>query len=482
MNAAEKGARRRAASRPRPRIGRAAVAPAVLVVLAAVALLLTGALSASPPVDRTSTVSGGIVDHTTFACPDEPAGRQVTAAVHLGLAGTPSGVTPPAGGTITQGPVDAEGRAVDVPRGGVTSVPVDGGPAVDATGGAAAGLFGHRTDVARNGSLGVTPCPEPRAQWWFTGAGAGLDHSSSLLLANLDPGPAVLDVTVLGPDGRVDTVATDGITLAPHSERRIDLADIAPQTDDLAVQVRTSRGRVVASVTDSFRSTATAQSGQEWLAGTDLPSRTLRLAGLPATSTSSTLLVANPSDLEATVDVRVAGKSGTFAPTGLDAITVAPGAIDTVDLGKLLPRKEPVALRLRSRVPVVASVRVTQGDDHAYATPVSPLVGPAAAPVVSGFGTTVQLTAGAVASKVAVVAYDAKGARVDGTTLDIDPTATSTWSPKKGAAYLVVTPSTAEGNGTVHGAVSYAGRGLATVPLTALPILVERPEVQPGLS
>ena len=483
MNAAEKGARRRAATRQRPRIGRAAIAPAVLVVLAAVALLLTGALSATPPRDQTSTASGGIVDHTTFACPDEPAGRQVTATVDLGLAATPSGVAPPAGGEITQGPVDAEGRPVDVPRGGVTSVPADGGPAVDATGGVAAGLFGFRTDVvAKNRSLGVTSCPEPRTQWWFTGAGAGLDHSSSLLLANLDPGPAVLDVTVLGPDGRVDTVATDGITLAPHSERRIDLADIAPQTDDLAVQVRTSRGRVVASVTDSFAATATAQPGQEWLAGTDLPSRTLRLAGLPATSTSRTLLLANPSDLEATVDVRVAGKSGTFAPTGLDTITVAPGAIETVDLGKLLPKKEPVALRLRSRVPVVASVRVTDGDDHAYATPVSPLVGPAAAPVVGGVATTVQLTAGAVASKVALVAYDARGARVDGTTLDIAATATATWSPKKGAAYLVVTPSTVAGNGTVHGAVSYAGRGLATVPLTALPIRVERPEVQPGLS
>ncbi len=125
-------------------------------------------------------------------------------------------------------------------------------------------------------------------------------------------------------------------------------------------------------------------------------------------------------------------------------------------------------------------MRVTDGTDHAYATPVTPLVGPAAAPVVPGVRTTVQLTAGAVATRASVVAYDAKGARVDGTTLSLDATATAVWSPRKGADYVVVTPSTPSA-GTVHGAVSYAGRGLATVPLTALPVRVERPEVTPGL-
>ena len=480
MNAADNSARRRAAG-PGPRPGLSAVAPVVLVLLAATAVLLTGAFSAPAPTPDAGTVSGEVVDHTSFACPDEPAGRRVRTSVALGLAPLPSDVRPPSGGEVRQGPVDSTGRPVDVRRGALTEVSADGGPAVDATGGLAAGLFGSRSDVGAR-SLGVTGCPAPRSRWWFTGAGAGLDHSSSLLLANVDPGPAVLDVTVLGPDGPVETVATDGITLAPHTVRRIDLADIAPQTDDLAVEVQTSRGRVVASVTDSFARAATAPRGQEWLAGTDLPSRTLRLAGLPETSSSTTLLVANPSDLEATVDVRVAGRSGTFAPTGLDPITVAPGAIETVDLRGVLPKREPVALRLRSRVPVVASVRVTVGDDHAYATPVTPLVGPAAAPVVRGADSSVQLTAGAVATRVTVAAYDAKGARVDGDTLDIDATATATWSPKgKSAAYVVVTPSTDPGDGTVHGAVSYAGDGLATVPLTALPLRVERPDVRPAL-
>ena len=48
---------------------------------------------------------------------------------------------------------------------------------------------------------------------------------------------------------------------------------------------------------------------------------------------------------------RVAGASGTFTPTGLDPITVAPGTIKSVDVSGVLPAGEPSALRLRSRVP-----------------------------------------------------------------------------------------------------------------------------------
>jgi hypothetical protein len=481
MNAADKGSRRRATERAGIRLDASVVAPVVVVLLAAAAVLLTLPPSTPGLTGTGATTAGALVDHTAFACPDQDPGKRVDAAVRLGLVPATAGQQPSAGGSVRQGPVSSGGRPVDVARGRLVDVPGTGGPAVDATGGAAAGLFGFRTDVEKDRTLGVTSCAAPRSQWWFTGAGAGLDHSSSLLLTNLDPGPAVVDIRVLGPDGRVDTVATTGLTIPPRSVKRIDLSSVAPQTDELALSVHAGRGRVVAAVTDAFSARPSEQPGQEWLAGTDLPSRTLRLAGLPATADSSTLLVANPSDLEAVVDVQVAGRSGSFAPTGLDPITVAPGSVEQVDLGRLLPKKEAVALRLRSRVPVVASVRSTDGADQAYAEPVGPLVGPAVAPLVRGAGASVQLTAGAVATKVGVATYTASGKRVESHTLAVGATATQVWSPKRSADYVVVTPSAEGRAGTVHGAVVYSGSGLASVPLTALPLRVERPTVRPGL-
>ena len=77
-------------------------------------------------------------------------------------------------------------------------------------------------------------------------------------------------------------------------------------------------------------------------------------------------------------------------------------------------------------------------------------------------------------------AYGARGRRVDATTLSLRPATTAGWSPEPGAAYVVVSPARP---GTVSGAVGYAGAagGVATVPLTPLPLRQQRPPVRPGL-
>jgi hypothetical protein len=473
------GGSRRAPSRSASRRHLAGPLAAVAVLLAAlVAVLLTG----GPRDVRTTTPAGStgaVVDRTLLGCPDVPSSSGTRAVLRAGLAPAPAGLDLPADGSVQQGEPGSSGTAVEVTRGALAVLPGTGGRTVDATGGAAAGLFAARTDVTVGRSLAVTSCAAPRSQWWFTGAGAGLDHASTLVLANLDPGPASVDLQVLGPDGEVATAGTTGIPLAARSVRRVPLADIAPQTDELALRVSTSRGRVVADVTDAYRPGRTGPQGAEWLAGTDLPTRTVRLAGVPARRDSSTLLVANPSDLEAVVDVRVSGRAGSFAPAGLEPVSVAPGSVTAVDLGDLLPPGEAVGLRLTSRVPVVAALRSTVGGDHSYATVVRPLAGPAAAPVPGGTRATVQLTAGAVAARVAVEAYDDRGGRVDRATVAIPAGATGTWTPRDGARYLVVTPPA--GPGRVSGAVTYTGSGAAAMPLTALPFRVQRPAVRPGV-
>ncbi|WP_442940283.1 DUF5719 family protein [Nocardioides sp. B-3] len=45
------------------------------------------------------------------------------------------------------------------------------------------------------------------------GVGAAPEHSSTLELVNPDGGPAVADVTVLGPSGPVDVPALRGVTV-----------------------------------------------------------------------------------------------------------------------------------------------------------------------------------------------------------------------------------------------------------------------------
>ncbi len=428
-----------------------------------------------------------LATHTQLGCPDLLRTGGTDASVGVGLAAVPG---LPGGGSV-----EAE-RRVDLARGDLEQVSAAGGPSVRAAGPAAAGLFAFRTGrtggSAGSGArtLAVAPCPAPRARWWFTGAGAGLDHAGTLLVTNLDPGPAVVDLRVLGPDGEVDTVGTRGIVVAPRSVKRIPLADIAPQTDELALEVHAQRGRVVAAVTDRLRAEPVADPGRDWVPGTEQPSRTLWLAGLPAARPGRsehgfgrTLVVANPTDLEAVVTVSVSGRSGAFVPTGVGETTVGPGGVRTVDLGDALSSTDPVAVRLSSTEPVVASVRSTRGGDQAYAGAVEALTGPAAAPLVRGTRASLQLTAGGAAARVQVEAYDGRGHLLEGRTLRVAPTATAVWSPATTTGYLLVTPlhGSGGGNGGVRGAVSYVGGGVAAVPLTALPLRETRPRVEPGL-
>jgi hypothetical protein len=76
-----------------------------------------------------------------------------------------------------------------------------------------------------------------------------------------------------------------------------------------------------------------------------------------------------------------------------------------------------------------------------------------------------------------MVAYDARGRRVDGTRMDLRPLSTVTWRPGGRAAYVVVLPR----RGAVYGAVSYRGAGLSQAALTTLPIRFREPVVRPAL-
>ncbi len=265
---------------------------------------------------------------------------------------------------------------------------------VAAEGAAAVGRATFAVDQARDAAaVGVGECLAPRARWWFTGAGAGLDHASTLVVANLDPGRAVLDVEVHGPDGLVDSIGTRGITMEPGEVQTIPLVEVAPQTDELAVHVEASRGRVVAALADSFATQPAAAPGRDWIPVQSDASQLLRLSPLPARADRRTLVVANPTDREALADVEVSTGSGTFVPTDVPQLRVPPGTVVTADLGPAVG-KEASAVLLTSPVPLTATVRSTRAADVTYTAAAPLLDGPAAAVLADDTVPTLQLTAG----------------------------------------------------------------------------------------
>jgi hypothetical protein len=472
MSTPTRGGRRIAAAPRRFRGDRSTVVAVVLVLLAAVAVLLT---RNPAPADLAGESAGAVVDRTLLGCPEDTTAR-LRSRTDIGLAPVegPAGALGE-GGTLKVGPV---GQGADTPLRRGTTRTVDSAPApvLDATGAVAAGLFGFRADqLGRATAVGA--CVAPRADWWFTGPGAGLDHLSDLVMTNIDPGPAVVDIRVYGADGEVETVGTRGMTVAPGETRRVALADVAPQNDEVVVQVEASRGRVAAAITDHFAPRAGGPAGLEWVSAMEKPDRSLRLAGVPAKATARTLLVGNPSDSEALVDLEVSGSRGSFVPSGFETLSVPPGAVRSVDVTDLFAGKEATSVRVKAQVPVVASVRSVVGSDTSYSSTVTPLDDPAVVPVLAGTQTTVQLSAGAGGATARVSGYASSGKPTGEDEVTVDPASTTTWQPKKGTAYVVVTPLT----GNVYGAATYAGTaGVATAPLTALPVRLDLPVVVPA--
>ena len=460
---------RRAAVRRRLLPGSSGIAAVVVLLLGVAAVLVAGTrqpVPAAPP-----TAHGQPVTDVLAAC--QPGSRQARI-----LTGSIPSATLGATGSLAVRDLSAGSRkTAPLQRGSLTTLQPGGGvTALEATGAAAAGHFGMLVDPA-SGALAATPCAQPRSTWWFTGAGATLDHTSRLVIANVDPGPAVVDVRVLGTNGPLDTVGTRGITVAPGSVDTIALTDIAPQGSDLAIEVQASRGRVVAAVSDSYAAGPGAATGKEWLPDQRTPSRVVRVAATPGSSRHETLLLANPTQLNALVGLRVEGKNGDFRPVQHAQVQVPPGSTRAVDVSDALD-KETAALVLHSRVPVLASVRSISAGDSMYAGPVQPLEDAAAAAWGQDTRARLLLTAGALPATATVTTFDARGDKVGSDLLRLPAGSTTSWKPPARATYLMVSP----GDGAVYGTVLVSGPGVAELPLESIPLSLERPVVEPGYS
>lgn len=466
---------RRAARRtPRRPGGLAAVAVALVVAAGG---LLAAAETVEPDATAQTRPASVPVEEVTTVCarvrgPGSTQAFTLSAPLDVGE-GDGAVVAGPVGGRAE--PVDRDGRGrltglgLPGPTGG------EGGAAVgvSASGEAAVGRATFAVDRAADAAA-VQECLTPRSRWWFTGAAAGLDHTSTLVLANPDPGPAVVDVEVQGPDGPVDAVGTRGITVPPGEVRSIELVEIAPQAEELAVHVEASRGRVAAAVADRFATRPAAAPGRAWLSAQAEPGRVLRLGPLPQRADRRTLVVANPTDREALADVEVAGEAGPFVPTDVPQLRVPPRSVVTAELGDVAAG-EAASVVVRSTVRLNGTVRYTRGADVAYAAAAPLLGGPAAALLPTGFRPTLHLTGAAETAAARAVAYSADGAEVAATRLEVAPGTTVSWAPE-GGDYLVLTPV----EGRLSAAVTLSGpAGLTQVPLRPLPTTVRRPVVVP---
>lgn len=346
--------------------------------------------------------------------------------------------------------------------------------AVQGEGDLAPGLVG-----TRYGAGAAASCDAPAPELWFTGVGAAAEHFSTLELVNPDGGPAVADVTVIGPDGPVDVPALRGVTVSGGKVARFDLSEVAPSRDELALHVVVSRGRLGAHVVDVVDELGRGARSQDWLAGQPAPATTSYLLGLGGKPGDRTLAVANTGDSEARLGLKVVTERSEFTPSAAQDVRIAPGAVTTVDLGRLLASKAArgaTGLRLDSTQPVTASLRTLAGGDLSHAVPGTAVTSRAALALPSGAKRLVL--GGATALGVATWrAVDADGRRLEQERVEIGPGTSRRIKLPADAALVDVRLERTEAVVVVEAGPP----GLVVLPMTELVVSGQVPDVRPAL-
>jgi hypothetical protein len=316
------------------------------------------------------------------------------------------------------------------------------GWSVTATGTMAQTMEAEETTSA---GLASVRCGEPGSDLWFVGPGQmGGAAQIQLDLMNVDPLPASVDVSIITDAGQVQSDGDTGITVPPHQTVTEALSSLAGNASVVAIEVRTSIGRVAADVSETSSHGGTAS----WLPSTAPPSTQLVIPGVPPSGGPAGLYIVVPGSANARIKVVSITPQGEHQPFGTQTIDL-PG--DSASYVPLTPLGGTAALELTANVPVTAGVLVPGSGLGAFATATAPISEQA---VVAGntTGATVVLSAPATRARVRLTEITATPGATSSqiVTVQSGHTLTVPATPPKGANHgsafaIVITPLAGSG-------------------------------------
>jgi Family of unknown function (DUF5719) len=398
------------------------VRPARLVPAGAV-LLALGVIATVAQYDQPATTAPGhavmlprqaAVTAAARACPPVPGDGSGTVAF---IAGSPSSSPGPAAGPgqaeLAPLPLaGAELRAVSpvsphdpgvlqlltIPAAqsaGKKTTQVLQGWSVTAQGTMAQAMEAEET---QGSGLASVRCGEPGSDIWFVGPGQqGGVAQIQLDLMNIDALAASVDVSVISDAGRVQAGTATGITVPPHQTVTESLSSLAAGSSVVAIEVRTSIGRVAADVSETPSQGGTAS----WLPSAAVPSTQLVIPGVLPSGSPAGLYIVVPGSSDARVSVLAVTPQGMYRPFGTQTEDLPGGSASYVPLAPL--GGTAAALELTANVPVTAAVLVPGSGLGAFTAATAPIAEQAVVAgnsAGSGLGVTVVLSAPAGAARV----------------------------------------------------------------------------------
>src|SRR5215469_82653 len=313
-------------------------------------------------------------------------------------------------------------------------------------------------EEATSTGLASVRCGEPGSDIWFVGAGSqGGAAQVQLDLMNIDALPASVNVSIITDAGLVQAGGDTGITVPPHQTVTESLSSPAAGSSVVAIQVRTSIGRVAADVSETSRG-GTAS----WLPSTAPPSTQLVIPGVPPSGSTAGLYIVVPGTANARISVLAITTQGHYHPFGTQTVDLP---ADSASYVPLTPLGGTAALELTANVPVTAAVLVPGSGLGTYTVATAPISEQA---VIAGN------TTGSGLSATIVLSAPAGPVRVRLTEMAAAAGATSSQVVMVPAGHTLTAPATLP-RGARHGSAF----ALVITPLTGSgPLYAARVETQ----
>ncbi|MFC6080876.1 DUF5719 family protein [Sphaerisporangium aureirubrum] len=305
----------------------------------------------APVAPKVAAPARVAVESVSTVCPDPGGGRIST-------------VTPPGGkgagrATVTEVKAKASPLAEldrpgllwkrDLPAG---SAPVE----VAGTGAMASGLEAVQTTKKTRGAsrgLASVRCAEPGASAWFVGPGPAT-ADITLYLTNADTAQAVIEIMVYAGEGPVVGESGNALVLRPGEHREVKVSELAPSPLVMALEVRTTSGRVAASA----RAVLGDGKGTDWLPPAAPPATRVVVPGLPGGGGRRELYVTSPGEADTLVQVKALTADGFYAMKNRETLEVPAGSTVSLDLSTGVGG-QPSAIVLTSQTPIVAGLMIT---------------------------------------------------------------------------------------------------------------------------
>lgn len=379
---------------------------AVVLVAAGVIGAIVVVVKPAPSVTAVLTTRQVPISSAINACPPGTNGGQN----RIALFSAPAVASSSSGSVTVSTLPQANGQPVAVRTGGQLSpgtlslLPVPGTSIVSkqegwSVGAAGAMAQGMSAEIADSSGLAYVSCAEPGSDIWFAGPGGDSGAGQIQLdLMNVDDLAATVNVNIITDAGVAQSAGFSGITVPPHQLMTESLSSVASGSSVVAIEVRTSAGRVAAAVSESA-----GHGAASWVPSTTPPSTSLIIPGIPPASAASSLFLVVPGTTNARISVTALTAQGTYQPLGSQPIGLPGESASDASLTAL--GGSAVALRITSNVPVVASVVVPGngiGTFSAAADPVAQQSVIAGNTTAGGLTASVALTAPAGAARVRV--------------------------------------------------------------------------------